>query len=59
MAMLMKLCDNIACFPFPFAFLLQVFDGREKIFNVSSDQATFQLVRLPSDARLTVRVNTK
>lgn len=38
-------------------YFLQVFDGREKIFNVSSDQATFQLVRLPSDARLTVKVS--
>lgn len=35
---------------------LQVFDGKEKIFNVSSDQPSFQLVRLPSDARLTVKV---
>lgn len=64
------LCDNVQCFPiFLFIFILlfpnfptlpsslQVFDGKEKIFNVSSDQPTFQLVRLPSDARLTVKVN--
>lgn len=44
-------------FSLPLYPLLQVFDGKEKIFNVSSDQPTFQLVRLPSDARLTVKVN--
>ena len=37
-------------------FLLKVFDGKEKIFNVSSDLPMFQLVRLPSDSRLIVRV---
>ncbi len=56
MSMLMKLCDNILqCFPLSPSH--QVFDGREKIFNVSSDEPTFQLVRLPSDAKLTVKVN--
>jgi hypothetical protein len=34
----------------------QVFDGKEKIFNVSSELPNFQLVRLPSDSRLLVRV---
>jgi hypothetical protein len=67
MAMLMKRCDNFACKLFFIFFLalslspsfddiVQVFDGKEKIFNVSSDLPAFQLVRLPSDARLIVRV---
>ena len=36
--------------------ILQVFDGSEKVFNVSSEQPTFLLRKLPSDTRLVVRV---
>ncbi|XP_070490532.1 uncharacterized protein side-V [Chironomus tepperi] len=38
------------------SFFVEVFDGKEKIFNVSSDLPMFQLVRLPSDSRLIVRI---
>ncbi|KAG5673612.1 hypothetical protein PVAND_003641 [Polypedilum vanderplanki] len=38
------------------SFFVEVFDGKEKIFNVSSDLPNFQLVRLPSDSRLLVRI---
>lgn len=33
-----------------------MFDGKEKVFNVSSDQPTFLLRKLPSDTKLVVRV---
>jgi len=36
--------------------LLQVFDGKEKVFNVSYGQPTFLLHKLPSDTKLVVRV---
>lgn len=36
---------------------LQVFDGKEKIFNVSSEHPTFLLRKLPSDTKLVVRVS--
>lgn len=37
----------------------QVFDGREKVFNVSSELPTFMLRKLPSDTILVVRVSIK
>jgi hypothetical protein len=35
----------------------QVFDGKEKVFNVSSEHPTFLLRKLPSDTKLVVRVS--
>jgi hypothetical protein len=40
-----------------FSVVMQVFDGREKVYNVSSDQPTFLLRKLPSDTKLVVRVS--
>lgn len=39
--------------------ILQVFDGKEKVFNVSSEHPTFLLRTLPSDSKLVVRVSLK
>jgi hypothetical protein len=39
------------------SFSVQVFDGKEKVFNVTYEQPTFLLRKLPSDTRLTVRVS--
>jgi hypothetical protein len=36
-----------------------VFDGREKVFNVSSEHPTFLLRKLPSDTILVVRVSER
>ncbi|CRL06332.1 CLUMA_CG019078, isoform A [Clunio marinus] len=38
------------------SFFVEVFDGKEKIFNVSSDYPTFLLRKLPSDTKLVVRI---
>lgn len=53
-----SICD-ILCYSYkhPLFFLcLKVFDGDEKIFNVSSEHPTFLLRKLPSDSKLVIKV---